>query len=167
MIRKQAFLELPEDNGPNEVMICPPSEADKIFMDNSAEYRFRYKNPNNKQFDGQVGYLERMLAETRAKGIKVILINMPLTEINVALMPPGFYANYMKKMEHLTEQYQAQMLDLNDPKLFPKKYFGDTAHLNVPGGKHFMEVLADKVSADKNLAATLQGVSLPNSQTLK
>ncbi|MBS1991219.1 MAG: hypothetical protein JSS83_11915 [Cyanobacteria bacterium SZAS LIN-3] len=158
MIRKQAFLELPENNGPNEVLICPPSAADLVFMDNSGEYRYRYKNPNLKQFASQVGYLERLLKVSDKRGIKVILVNMPLTEENVALMPPNFYDSYMKTIESLTNKYQAQFLDLNDHKVFPKKYFGDTAHLNVPGGKHFMEVLAEKIGKDDRVAATIQNL---------
>jgi hypothetical protein len=158
MIRKQAFLELPEDNGPNEVMICPPSDTDLVFIDNSGEYQYRYKNPNLKQFNGQVGYLERMLKVARNQGIKVILVNMPLTTQNVALMPPHFYADYLTRVTSLSTQYQAQFLDLNKPELFPKKYFGDTAHLNVPGGKHFMEVLSDKIGTDDRVAATIQNL---------
>jgi hypothetical protein len=158
MIRKQAFIELPENNGPNEVMICPPSATDMVFIDNSGEYKFRYKNPNLKQFNNQVSYLERMLKLSENQGIKVILVNMPLTKINVALMSPGFYDNYMKTVEGLSDKYKAQFLDLNNDQLFPKKYFGDTAHLNVPGGKHFMEVLADKIGADDRVAATIQNL---------
>ena len=37
-------------------------------------------------------------------------------------------------------------------------YFGDTAHLNVPGGKHFMEVLSDKIGTDDRVAATIQNL---------
>ena len=158
MIRKQAFLELPENNGPNEVMICPPTPADLVFIDNSAEYRYRYKNPNLKQFNSQVGYLERLLKLSDNQGIKVILVNMPLTKENVALMPPSFYNNYMHTVENLAGRYKAQFLDLNSEQLFPKKYFGDTAHLNVPGGKHFMEVLAEKIGADDRVAATIQNL---------
>jgi hypothetical protein len=158
LIRKQAFLELPENNGPNEVMICPPSKTDLVFIDNSGEYQYRYKNPNLKQFNNQLSYLERMLKLAENQGIKVILVNMPLTKINVALMPPNFYDNYMHKVNGLAGQYKAQFLDLNNEELFPKKYFGDTAHLNVPGGKHFMEVLADKIGADDRVAATIQNL---------
>jgi len=158
MIRRQAFADLPENTGPNEVMVSPPSASDKIFVDNSGEYKFRYKNPNLKQFNNQMGYLERMLKLADNQGIKVILVNMPLTKENVDLMPPNFYDNYMKIVERLAVTNKAQFLDLNDHQLFPKKYFGDTAHLNVPGGKHFMEVLAEKIGADDRVAATIQNL---------
>ena len=155
-IRKQAFTELPEDNAPNELMICPPSKSDEIFNDNSAEYIYRYSKVNQKQFRGQLQYLERMLKVATQRHIKVILVNMPLTEINVALMPAGFYADYMDKVRTVAQKENAQLLDMNDPKTFPKKYFTDTVHLNVPGGKHFIEVLTERLKDDPALSATIQ-----------
>jgi hypothetical protein len=157
-IRKQAFTELPEDNAPNELMICPPSKSDEIFHDNSDEYVYRYKKVSQKQFKGQLQYLERMLKTAQERNIKVILINMPLTELNVSLMPTGFYADYLSKVQTLAKKDNALMLDMNNPKIFPKRYFSDTVHLNVPGGKHFIEVLTDMLKRDPATSAAIESI---------
>lgn len=144
-IRRQAFLELPEDSGPNEAMVCPPSMQAEPFTDNLNEYRFRYRKINWKQFNDQLSYLERLLALGQEKNVSIILVNMPLTTDNIALMPPGFYANYLEKVERMAASHKASVIDLNNPQLFPTTYFADSVHLNTRGGKHFFEVLAEKL----------------------
>lgn len=144
-IRRQAFSELPEDSGANEVLTCPPRVAQEAYEDNLAEYRYRYRKINWKQFDDQLSYLERMLSRARQTGVSVILVNMPLTSDNLAIMPENFYNRYLEKVTTLAERYQAKVLDLNNSQLFPRCYFADSVHLNMRGGKHFFEVLAERL----------------------
>jgi hypothetical protein len=80
---------------------------------------------------------------------------MPLTEDNINLMPPGFYQNYLNKVTALTTSHKALLLNLNDPKIFPQKYFTDSVHLNARGGEHFFQVLADRLKADPETAAII------------
>jgi hypothetical protein len=80
---------------------------------------------------------------------------MPLTEDNINLMPPGFYQNYLDKVTALTTSHKALLLNLNDPKIFPQKYFTDSVHLNARGGEHFFQVLADRLKADPETAAII------------
>lgn len=157
-IRRQAFLELPEDSGPNEVVVHPPAASGAVYTDNLPEYRYRYSSFKEKQFKEQVSYLERLLELGRERGIKVILVNMPLTEDNVALMPPGLYSRYMETLNTMCTKYSAQMLDLNEPRDFPKEYFEDSVHLNSKGGARFFEVLAEKIAKDSQVASTINAI---------
>jgi hypothetical protein len=55
----------------------------------------------------------------------------------------------------LTTSHKALLLNLNDPKIFPQKYFTDSVHLNTRGGEHFFQVLADRLKADPETAAII------------
>ncbi len=155
-IRKQSLLELPEDAGENEVLVHPPSPSGEAYTDNLPEYRYRYSSFQEKQFKEQVSYLERLLALCKDRGIKIILVNMPLTRDNINVMPAGFYARYSQTMQHLCREYQGQFLDLNSEEDFPKKYFADSVHLNSAGGMRFFEVLSERLFADSRVATTIK-----------
>ncbi len=157
-VRKQAFTELPEDSGPDEVKVHPPDAAPPIYTDNLPEYRYRYSSFKAKQFEEQLGYLEKLLAVGQQRGIKIILVNMPLTQDNLDLMPCGFYQKYKGRVEKLCTDYQARVIDLNSQQDFPKKYFADSAHLNSEGGAHFFEVLADKLFNDSQVCSTMKNI---------
>lgn len=144
-VRRQAFSELPEDSGANEVLVCPPQVKQEAYEDNLAEYRYRYRKINWKQFNDQLSYLERLLSRAKQAGVSVILVNMPLTEDNLSIMPANFYTSYLEKVTTLAERYQARVLDLNKAQLFPRSYFADSVHLNMRGGKHFFEVLTESL----------------------
>jgi hypothetical protein len=155
-IRKQAFLELPENHGPASLFVDAPNPGPEPFDLNLDEYRFRYRKINLKQFNSQVSFLERLLKYCQSEHIALILVNMPLTQDNLALMPPGFYSNYMSKVRALGAKYSADLLDLNDPTLFPNIHFRDSVHLNSRGGKYFFEVLVNKLAQDKKASAILE-----------
>ncbi len=157
-IRRQAFIELPEDSGPNEVLVHPPSASPNEYSDNLPEYRYRYSSFKEKQFKEQVSYLEKLLALGQERGIKIILVNMPLTTDNVGTMPAGFYDRYLKTISELCAKHQSQLLDLNKPEDFPKRYFADSAHLNSRGGERFFEVLSERLFNDSQVASTMRGI---------
>ncbi len=159
-IRKQSLAELPEDAGPDEVIIHPPVRgAQPEYTDNSAEYRSRYAAFKEKQFKEQLSYLERLLALTSDLGVDVILVNMPLTPDNVKMMPPGLYDRYMKSVASISQKYQSKLIDLNASGEFPQKYFYDTVHLNANGGKQFFEILTRQLFNDSSVASTMQKIA--------
>ncbi len=155
-IRKQAFLELPEDFGPTSLFVTPPPVIAEPYKANLEEYKFRYRKLNLKQFKSQLGFLERLLETAEKDGTRVVIVNMPLTVDNVALMPAGFYQSYLEQVGAVVKKHQALFLDLNDPSLFPQKYFTDSVHLNGRGGQHFFEVLAARLKQDAQTAAIIE-----------
>lgn len=160
-IRKQAFVELPEDTGLNEAIVEPPS-AIEPFHDNSDEYRYRYKKINKKQMDSQFAFLQRLLYFCKENKIKMILVNMPLTQTNLDLMQPGYYEQYKNRVHTIAETGGAEVLDLNDTNTFPKKYFGDTVHLNSRGDVHFYSELAKALKAKPETNLVLTGIGKNN-----
>lgn len=160
-IRKQAFLELPENHGPASLFVDAPGEAPEPFDLNLNEYRFRYRKINVKQFNCQLSFLEKLLTFCKKENINIILVNMPLTQDNLALMQPGFYQGYLDKVSALSTAYGASLIDMNDPKLFQNKHFLDSVHLNSRGGQHFFEVMVDKINKDSRAVSITKNSGHP------
>ncbi|HEY9712800.1 MAG TPA: D-alanyl-lipoteichoic acid biosynthesis protein DltD [Chroococcales cyanobacterium] len=143
-IRQLALIDYPEDTGPNEVFTEPFNGKNDPYKDNLAEYASRYRQFNRKLFNQQVDYLDKLLAVCKDRQIKVTLVNMPITQDNVNLMPAGLYKNYLDTVAQTSTKYGARLLDLNDPRLFTKQCFADSVHLNGYGGMRFFEVLSNR-----------------------
>lgn len=131
--------------------------AERSFVDNTMEYMQRYKDRHEKLFDIEKQFLEKLLSSAKVNDIKVIVVNMPLTSLNVKLMPPGTHDDYLQSVEMLSARYGAVFEDFNDDTRFPSSVFYDTVHMNSAGGKRFVDALVDVISEDKVCAEKLSG----------
>ncbi|RTL46167.1 MAG: hypothetical protein EKK48_02185 [Candidatus Melainabacteria bacterium] len=147
-LRRIALKDLLEDVASNETMVCPYGDPPVPYLDNLAEYRQRYAHMNARMFKNQLGYLEQLLQYGKDQKINVVLINMPLTSDNVALMPPGFYQNYLTQIQTLSAKYDSKLIDMNLPGTFNRGYFADSAHLNGLGGMRFFDLLSQALVAN-------------------
>ena len=112
------------------------------IKDNTEEYKKRYNPFKMKHFIEQASYLEKVLSTSKHLSTRVVLVNMPLTSENMRLMPAGVYDSYLSEVRYLAGKYDADVLDLNGAKLFPKQDFSDTAHLNGLGGEKLAKMVA-------------------------
>lgn len=149
-LRRLALLDLPESTGVNERFAGPNLKY--AYTDNTAEYCMRYQPFKEKPFRTQVEYLERFLGYCKQKGIQVVLVNMPLLEQNIQLLPPGSYDLYKSNVQQLATKYDARFLDMQDSTTFTKEMYCDSAHMNGPGGMKFFSLLSDKLANDTKLA---------------
>ncbi len=140
-----AMKNLPEDNGVDQWRVTPYSPS-KVFADNTAEYMMRYHPFKPKVLETQLAYFEKFLAFAKQQGITVTLVNMPLTQDNLKLLPEGAYQAYLGGVEKLSTKYGAKLLQFNDQKTFPRSEFADTVHLNGIGGKHFFELVSQQMA---------------------
>lgn len=105
------------------------------FVISTKEYARRYRNIGEKDLSLQKDFLERILATCQERGIKVLLVNMPLTVTNRGLLPPGFYDSYRAAVARIAGRHeQTQLIDLGDSSVFKDVDYWDTAHLNNKGG---------------------------------
>lgn len=151
---RYAMLNMPEDNGIDQWRVTPYSPS-KVFQDNTAEYTRRYNPFNARVLQQQLDYFERFLRFTTEQHISVVLVNMPLTQDNLKLLPAGAYDGYLNSVQALATKYGAQMLDFDKPGLFASTEFADTVHLNGLGGKRFFEMISEQLAPNvqKQLAA--------------
>ncbi len=98
------------------------------------EYQGRYKEITEKDHSLQMSFLARTLKNLRERGVKIVLVNMPLTKRNLEILPQGFYASYQKEIAKVADMPGVKLVDLGDSKDFDDNDYWDTTHLNHVGG---------------------------------
>lgn len=111
------------------------------------EWKERYSPANFKRFEAEKASFEKMLSNCHDKGIKVIVVNMPVTEQNRALIPGNLYDRYCQEVCTLPSEYGFEMIDLNSSPSFTTSDFYDSAHLNAGGGKKVQDILVSSVNS--------------------
>ncbi len=138
-------------------MLVEPPDRDREFEDNTAEYSARYKTRHEDLFKLEKTFFEKLLVSAEKNDIRLVVVNMPLTSLNVKLMPPGVYDEYLETVRGLTEKHGFLFANFNDDTKFPSSLFYDTAHMNSSGGKRFVDAVIDLISHDNICATRLTG----------
>jgi len=112
------------------------------FDPNYADYKRRCGKPNLPMFQIQSTFLDKLLTVANERKIKPILLNMPLTPENLALMPPGSYERYLDCLRTMAKSHNVPLVDLNGDSRFTHSDFYDTAHMNASGGRKLLDALA-------------------------
>lgn len=140
------------------------------FDDNTREYQSRYGNGNDKLMENQKLWLDKLLQLAHEQNTKVLLVNMPQTQMNMQLMPPGSYDKFRAAIQEASQKWNVQLVDLNGGTGFGDKFdkldFSDTAHMNGMGGKKLIDAINVAICRDKRLADALsdkQNVELAGS----
>lgn len=126
-----------------EWMIGSNGKPSTELKDNTHEYYLRYNPFKAKTFNSQVSYFEKFLQRQQELGVKVVLVNMPLTSKNMKLLPPSSYDKYVSTMNSLSTKYGANIIDLNRDPNFKTSDFFDTAHLNGFGSEKLFKVISE------------------------
>jgi hypothetical protein len=93
-------------------------------------------------FQIQSTFLDKLLTVAGERKIKPILLNMPLTPENLALMPPGAYERYLDCLRTMANTHNVPLVDLNGDPRFAHSDFYDTAHMNATGGRKLLDAIA-------------------------
>ncbi len=141
---------------PNECMFKPIDEKDRpAFVDNIDEYRKRYKTLKRDTFLSQMQFLTDILDIASDRGTHVVLVAMPITDINRQLISDAAWNEYKTRLETLAKEKNATYIDMYATGAFPLKDFGDTVHLHSGGGARFLDLLAKKLAKDHVTTAAL------------
>jgi hypothetical protein len=119
-------------------------------------YRQRYNPPNFERLKGQSAYLDSFLGLCAQNHIPILLVNMPLPDVNRNVIPPELMTAYKDAAKKIAEKYSNEIYDLDGNIAFADNLnnFNDCVHLNANGGKKFFTMLADILVADKPFIAT-------------
>ena len=134
-------------------MVLP--DMPKTYIGNSVEYAKRYRNCNPPFYRKELDYFSALLSYTKQEDIKVMVVDMPLTAINRALLPPVFWTSYKTGLKAACAQAGARYLDLSADPSFVLADFVDTVHLNAGGGTKLIDKIAETVSTDPLLTASI------------
>lgn len=113
------------------------------------EWKERYLPANFERFDREKASFENMLATCKKNGIRMIVVNMPLTSENKKLIPEKLYARYQSEICKLPAQFGDELIDLDSNDAFQLSDFYDSAHVNAQGGKKVQDLM---VSSAKTLS---------------
>ena len=146
-------LSLPQDNEKlrHDGFLLSALEGQR-WQSSLREYRGRYHNIDKQDLNVQMGFLSKLADLCHQRGVRLVLVNMPLSSDNRALMPNGFYQHFRQSLRHiLADKAGVDYIDLGDGHNFAKTDFWDTAHLNQEGGQKLLEQLTPAiVSASKS-----------------
>ncbi len=93
----------------------------------------------------QLVFLDRFLKTMQERGVKTVLVNMPLRDDCFDLMPPHFYDLYQKDIQRLAYARGAKFIDMQ-PLAFAEDDFEDQVHLNGRAACKFVELLAPRIA---------------------
>lgn len=108
-------------------------------------YLNRYNPLAPSQIKTQFTYFDRLLKLCRSRHVPLLVVNMPISEANVAIMPPQLYDYYMKESQRLCRENSVEFQDLNKAPLNDAANFLETVHLNPHGSTMFFDALAKTV----------------------
>ena len=107
------------------------------------QYIKRYNPPARDLINKEFSYLDRLLALCKQRGVKVLLVNMPLSQLNLSLMPPEFYADYMKRLQQICTTNGVELQDLCRPPYTANANFVDGVHLNTDCSPKLLSKVCD------------------------
>lgn len=111
------------------------------------EWKERYTPANYKRFEAEKLSFEKLLKNCRDKGIKVLVVNMPVTSQNKALIPADLLKKYQNEICSMPSQYGSDLVDLDSNSTFQTNDFYDSAHANAKGGKKIQDILVSSINA--------------------
>ncbi|MBX9938425.1 MAG: hypothetical protein K2Y32_04200 [Candidatus Obscuribacterales bacterium] len=108
-------------------------------------YRSRYLPLNEKRLTRQLGYLDEMLKIAREANYEMVLVGMPLTEENIAILGQDVYSSMQGRIAAVARKYQVTLIEFNN--YYQSQEFADSVHLNENGSRTFVKDFCQKVSA--------------------
>jgi len=119
------------------------------------EYRNRYKGIGDRDLSVQMNCLERTLKLCDERGIKVVLVNLPLTKANRDLMPEHFYERFGRQLAAVAGKHKADVtyFDLSMDSRFKDIDFWDTVHMNQLGGAKLLEAVVPTLKSKLAVSA--------------
>lgn len=118
-----------------------------VLKKDLALYDYRYNPPDFKQYDIQKTKLERVLSLCNRKGIRLMVVAMPITEQNKSLLDQKLYQDYLDQIPVLTAKYGGEFINLDDGSTYNITDFEDSVHTNEKGGAKVNRKLADKITS--------------------
>ena len=99
-----------------------------------------------KNLDANLQMLEALLAQARERGVKVVLLELPINKEIVGDSFDDARRQYQEPVAALGEKYGAPYIDLNQTVDIPSRDFQDLSHLIAPGRVIWQHALAKELA---------------------
>lgn len=134
----------------------PTTPAERTtFSDNLGEYRKRYASLKWNTYLTQLEFFADTLETARKNGIKTVVVEMPITDLNRSILSDKSWHAYRNGVLSMAKAKGATTVDLSESKLFARSDFMDTVHLHSGGGKRWLDIVAEKMAADAQVVRAM------------
>ena len=99
-----------------------------------------------RNLDANLEMLEALLARARERGVRVVLLELPLNEEIVGDSFDESQRQYREPVAALARDYDAPYIDLNQTVDIPSRDFQDLSHLIAPGREVWQHALAKELA---------------------
>ncbi len=106
-------------------------------------------------FDRQFKEFETMVSELTDKGAVVIILKLPLEQINLSLIEPEKLNMLNDRIQQCSSKHNSSIIDFQDSPDFNKIDFKDGVHLNGQGAIKFWNKLASQIDQNPVLKERL------------
>ena len=125
--------------------------------DNRRDYQDRYKHPDRAAYAAQFRFLARIAQLCQQKNIALVVVDMPITKQNVALLRPELYATYHRDLVNVAQANNVHLLEMCRFDQYSPADYKDTVHLNGFGGMKFVDNLVGNFASNSQLKGELIG----------
>lgn len=109
------------------------------------DYPQRYAPANYKRLQAEMQELKSLISFCKKQGIKIVIVNMPVSEGHKVLAPPGLRERYLHDLRAVGEGATMFVDYENVP--FADADFFDTVHLNAIGSVKFVDDITNKLKS--------------------
>ncbi|HMY55229.1 MAG TPA: hypothetical protein PK671_19870, partial [Candidatus Obscuribacter sp.] len=137
-LRKTYLVQTPKQNTRSETAIPKLDRQTDMKV-----YKTRYQPLNEIRWHSQLQALERLLYNCRQRNIPVAMVNMPVTDANLSLLPSEMKGKWQAPIRTLAKKHGAALKDFDeaDAAGVTDTDFADSVHLNQDGARKFADRL--------------------------
>lgn len=143
---RRSDLAIYETDLQEGVWIAYPYGVQKYHETEFEKLQQRFSQVRKGTFENQRKWLRLCMELCHKLDIQPIIVNMPITEKNIGLFPPGAYQSSVSLMASESKQYNCPFLNLQS-KNFDLDNFTDMCHLNGRGGKKLLDHVGKQIAA--------------------
>lgn len=119
-------------------------------------YKRMYLPINRQQWSVQTEKFRSLLALLRDHGVATVVVDVPVTGENYALLPKNVLTEYRYFVEQEATRFGAKLVRPGDHIAFNTKTdFEDSAHMNASGGGKLYKAIVDGIASEAELSAAL------------
>ncbi len=120
-------------------LIATPTE--QSLARSVSVYKKHYNPPSAKMANMYLDYLDRTVEFAANNKIPLVLVSMPITELNKSLLSKDIYELYQQRSKDAAAKYNVPYVDIDKSRIYEPNDYRDTVHLNAAGGDKFYNEL--------------------------
>jgi hypothetical protein len=148
-----------DEVGPG-IWLAQPVGID-YFNDNSNGFKKRYRFATPDKCKIKMAWLKKCIDLCRQKNIAPLIVNVPLPDPALKILPAGVHDALVKRVEALAQTEKVAYIDLQKTGAFDIKDFTDSCHMDASGGRKVMDFVAAEIGRDTRLSSALLAPAKP------